>query len=668
MTNRREITSSDSPGSPAAAGSDTDELSPLIPQRPLGIGPVSRRRQRRTRLIASAVFVVGLLPSLLRSTTRVRAAGAGLLVPGGGFWATRRPLAGAASAVAFLLSVVAWVASGMTTGPIAVWLGTALGAARTARRNGRVAEIAVPAAAAAVAVGISARTRVTARVGAREAQRRNVYLADLDVHRPEGSPWVVEELTLAELHTARVLIDMAVQPVDEFEGFLWLEQFQPSAVRYQICHLSYALAHLQYCRTPALQGYMELAQRNLIKKLLVKRVWRYWALENGWGNLDLNHDPVPRDNIMLTGFMALALGMYGITTGRDDFDQPGALTFRWNTRKEYDYNFAGIAQALHRNYRRSAFGLFPCEPNWIYSICNTMGALGLASYDRTHGTDLAGDILDGFRRGINEEFTAPDGRCQVIRSKFLGWNVPVASMANEAMTSAFIRPIYPGAAARWWEMIRREFVSVDAEGTLHRDITRFDSVDTGSYRPSELPGLAYLMMAAREMGDDQIYQAARRSFDEQFIPRERGSILAEAGAVSSFTGPALVYDASPQVLGMGIAMGMFGRPDGFYDLIAKGRPAEWRHGPQLSHVPYPDVLVARAETDGTRLDAVLHPGDRPGAFDVDLAQLVPGRRYAVTGATRPSFVADAAGTARLTLPVSGRTEFAVSPVTDDAAH
>ncbi|TDH47990.1 hypothetical protein E2F47_25590 [Mycobacterium eburneum] len=471
---------------------------------------------------------------------------------------------------------------------------------------------------------------------------------------------MADELTLRELRTARVLIDMAVQPVDEFEGFLWLEQFQPSAVRYQICHLSYALAHLQYCRTPALQGYMEVAQRNLIKKLLVKRVWRYWALENGWGNLDFNHDPVPRDNIMLTGFMALALGMYGITTGRDDFDQPGSLTFRWNDRKEYDYNFGGIAQALHRNYRRSDFGLFPCEPNWIYSICNTMGALGLASYDRTHGTDLAGDILDDFRRGINEEFTAPDGRCQVIRSKFLGWSVPVASMANEAMTSVFIRPVYPGAAARWWEMIRREFVTVSADGMLHRDITRFDSVDTGNYRPSELPGLAYLMMAAREMGDEPIYQAARRAFDEQFVPVERTD-PARAGAGPLFSGPALVYDASPQVLGMGIAMGLFGRTDGFYDLITKGRPPEWRNGPYLSHVPYPDVLVARAETDGTRLDAVFHPGDRPGAFDVDLAQLVPGRRYAVTGATTPAVVADSAGEARLTVPVSGRTEFAVIP-------
>jgi hypothetical protein len=659
---------------PAGAGSSAaastarvanHPLSPLIPLRPLGIGPVSRKRQRRTRRAFVGLQAVAFLPVILRRSPRAKAVGLGLALPGGGLIFTRRWGSALTSLLAFAFSAVAWVGAGMTTGPVAVWLGSALLAGRggTRRSTLRYAEIAVPTAAASIAIGLSLRKAVLARKGTAEARRRNEYLAALPIEPSQAAPWVAEELTVDELQAARVLIDMGVQPVDEFEGFVWIEQFQPSAVRYQICYLSYALAHLQYCRTPAFQGYMQEAQRNLIKKLLIKRVWRYWALENAWGNLSLDHDPVPRDNIMLTGFMALALGLYGITTGQTDFDEPGSLTFKWDDETEYRYNFEGIAKAVHDNYVDSEFGMFPCEPNWIYSVCNTLGALGLATYDKTHGTRLAEDMMDGFRRGLNEEFTAPDGRCQVIRSKFLGWSVPMTSITVEAMVSTFIRPIYPGIAARWWEIVRREFVRVDSDGTLHTPPNKFDTVDTGNYQQSELPALAYLMMAAREMGDEEIFHAAWSAIDERYapVPRELTSDAEGAGRGSPFPGPTLVYDASPQVFAMGIAMGLFGRTDGFYDLVAKGRPQEWVDGPQIASVPYPHVMVARAVTDGKRLDAVFQPGTQGGAFDIALAQLQPGHSYAVTGATTDTVTARADGTAEVTVELRGRLEFNVSP-------
>lgn len=647
----------------ATARVANDPLSPLIPLRPLGIGPVSRTRQRRARLAFILLQGIALLPTVLRRSPRAKAVGLGLALPGGGFVFIRRWGSAVASLVAFALSAVAWVGAGMTTGPIAVWLGSAVLAGRgaTRRSTSRSAEIAVPAAAATIAAGLSLRKLVAARKGAGEARRRNGYLAALSVEPSQSLPWVADELTVDELKAARVLIDMGVQPVDEFEGFLWIEQFQPSAVRYQICYLSYALAHLQYCRTPAFQGYMQEAQRNLIKKLLIKRVWRYWALENAWGNLSLDHDPVRRDNIMLTGFMALALGLYQITTGQTDFDEPGSLTFKWDEKTEYRYNYQGLADAVRDNYTRSDFGMFPCEPNWIYSVCNTLGALGLATFDKTHGTKFADDVLDGFRRGINEEFSAPDGRAQVIRSKFLGWSVPMTSITVEAMVSTFIRPVYPGIAARWWEIVRREFVRVDPDGTLHTPPNKFDTVDTGNYQQSELPALAYLLMAAREMGDEEIYRAARSAIEKNYAPVERELTDDAEGQAqgSPFTGPALVFDASPQVFAMGIAMGLFGRTDGFYDMVVKGRPREWVDGPQIASVPYPHVMVARAVTDGKRLDAVFQPGMGGGTFDIALAQLRAGQRYTLTGATTDSVTAGPDGSAEVAVNLQGRLEFKV---------
>jgi hypothetical protein len=106
---------------------------------------------------------------------------------------------------------------------------------------------------------------------------------------------------------------------------------------------------------------------------------------------------------------------------------------------------------------------------------------------------------------------------------------------------------------------------------------------------------------------------------------------------------------------------LFGRTNGFYDMIAKGRPQEWIDGPQIASVPYPHVMVARAVTDGRRLDAVFQPGTRGGTYEIALAQLEPRQHYTVTGATTDSVTAGPDGTAELTVNLQGRLEFNVVP-------
>jgi hypothetical protein len=242
----------------------------------------------------------------------------------------------------------------------------------------------------------------------------------------------------------------------------------------------------------------------------------------------------------------------------------------------------------------------------------------------------------------------------------------MTSITVEAMVSTFIRPVYPGIAARWWEIVRREFVRVDPDGTLHLPPNRFDTVDTGNYQQSDLPALAYLLMAAREMGDEEIFQAARSAIEKNHAPVER-ELSDDAEGLphgSPFTGPALVYDASPQVFAMGIAMGLFGRTDGFYDMVVKGRPQEWIDGPQIASVPYPHVMVARAVTDGKRLDAVFQPGTQGGTFNIALAQLIPGANYFVTGATNDTVTAGPDGTADVAVNLQGRKEFSVELATE----
>lgn len=111
-----------------------------------------------------------------------------------------------------------------------------------------------------------------------------------------------EELSQDELEHLRYGLEGALQPVDSFWGFDRRDQFQLTATRYQINLLAYTLANAHYSRMPAFHGYMAQAQRNLIEKMLVPEIWRYWRLENRWGNLRNSADPVIRDNIMLTGY------------------------------------------------------------------------------------------------------------------------------------------------------------------------------------------------------------------------------------------------------------------------------------------------------------------------------------------------------------------------------
>src|SRR5262249_37434904 len=119
-----------------------------------------------------------------------------------------------------------------------------------------------------------------------------------------------KELSPGELKLMRFLLDRALQPPERFGGFEWLDQFQTAAVRYQLNFIGYALALAQATRLPALGGYLDEAQRRLIAKQADHRVWGYWALENMWGNLRADPDPVARENIMFTGFCATQIAMY----------------------------------------------------------------------------------------------------------------------------------------------------------------------------------------------------------------------------------------------------------------------------------------------------------------------------------------------------------------------
>jgi hypothetical protein len=610
---------------------------------------VTASRLRRTFIVYLLVAALGMLPVILDAGVRWKAFGLGAVMPGGGFLYTSDPLFTVLALLTFVGSLFVWFGTGNILAPPAAWLGAgALASLRTHTGIWTWAEFGVPAIVAGTMLLVLAGQRAAFRAARRRGRERNEYLSALElVPSTTGTtPALGPELTAEDLAAHRYLLDLALQPVDRFDGYNWLDQFQTAAVRYQLNFVQYGLALAQYTRTPAFHGYVSEAQRRLIAKMQDRRVWKYWRLENLWGNLDTDPNPIPKDNIMLSGYLGLMIGLYESNTGDTRFDDGGALAFRWNDKKTFSYGHTSLVDAVYENFRASPFGMFPCEPNWIYTACNAFGINTLLLHDRLHGTDHAGSTIDNYRHAADVEFLTPDGRVTAIRSSRLGVTIPsLTSTMADAGTALFLSASLPEIAQRTWALIRHELVKVDAGGRTSLELRGWDKIDVGNYKLSHIAPHGIVSAAAREMGDDETADALKQAMDEKFSPTNVNGVLRYA-------------DGSVIANGMAL-LGRFGREHGFRDMIERGLPQAWRDGPILADAPYPDVLVSRAVTDGKALDLVLRPGNGSGRVRLAIGRLEPGRSYAVTA--KPDVVAGPDGGAVVEVDLSDRTPVRIAP-------
>jgi hypothetical protein len=512
---------------------------------------------------------------------------------------------------------------------------------------------AVPAAAVAGLAGAWAARRRSHRAAVARRDRRNAHLRSVAAREPAipprlPEPHVEPELTPDELALVRFALDRALQPVDRWDGFDRIEQFQTSSVRYQVTTLGHALSTLQYARTPAFHGYLSAAQRNLIDKWQERICWAYWEKESAWGHLRRNADPVPRDNIMLTGWLGYQVASYASNTGDDRYSDPGSITFRHPRGEEYRYDLHALVAALARNFERSAFCLYPCEPNWIYALCNGYGVLPLPMHDRLYGTDYAQRILPAFRRGFENEFLSVDGRTVGIRSALTGLTIPaMTSILSDAAVVWQLAPVFPDLARGLWETVRHEWVDVPDEGPVRLALRGWDRIDTGNYRRVPATALAAIAWAAKEMGDVALAQRLLADAEATLDPVVEDGVK-RYGRASTLSTAALLG---------AVAAGPFTHRQ----RVARGLPEAWRTGPLLEDCAYPEVLVARAISDGRDLRLVLRPGDAGGRRAVTLARLAPGESYDVRGGVERKLTAGADGRATLAVDLDGRTEVVITP-------
>lgn len=635
----------------AVTGRPTDlEVAVPLPAPSGPNGPVTARRMRRAVSVFGAIWLMGLVLALVGSAG-VSAFGLGLTLPGGGFFLDGSWVLGTVSLVGFGLAVFIWWAAGPVVLPPLVWLGTAAAAAWTVGDAGDTATGVVPAVVPVLLLVAAGAHRVRYAGQVRRGAEINERLAGVRF-TITGAPQLDTDLPVAEstpedLAHLRYALDLALQPIDRYDGFTIIDQFREAAVRYQLTALSNGVAMSQFTRTPAFSGYLAEAQRNSIEKILQKRNWGYWALENAWGNLSLSRDPLATDeNIMLTGWHGVMVGSY--TALNDDrYTKPGALTYRWSDDESYAHDFGALASQVHRSFGSSDYGLFPCEPNWIYTICNTFGINTLLTHDRSQGTAYYDDVRDKLRNAYETEFLRPDGRIVGVRARHVGlsWNL-WAGVTVQLNTAFWLHPGLPDLAQRTWWLLRENELSLK-DGRIDVPFSASDRLDPGNYKMGrDTFGQIAITMAAREIGDEDYAVAAEAALREERITEQDGARR--------------YADASPLVNLYGV-LGRFGRRSGLRDLVAHGVPSSWRTGPRLVEVAYPDVLVARAVTDGSALDLVLRPGRGPVRTVIAIDRLVPGRLYNVTGALADHVIADETGTALVHVELDGRREVRLYP-------
>lgn len=72
---------------------------------------------------------------------------------------------------------------------------------------------------------------------------------------------------------------------------------------------------------------------------------------------------------MVTGYLSSAIGLYEQASGDRQYHRKNALEFVIDDGKHYKTNYEGLADALHNNMTENPYCLYPCEPNWTYSLC-----------------------------------------------------------------------------------------------------------------------------------------------------------------------------------------------------------------------------------------------------------------------------------------------------------
>jgi hypothetical protein len=231
----------------------------------------------------------------------------------------------------------------------------------------------------------------------------------------------------------------------------------------------------------------------------------------------------------------------------------------------------------------------------------------------------------------------------------LGIRLPVYSCNMvSALWGWMASSFFPDLSRRVYAILREEEITFDEKGEIRLNTYAYDRVDTGNYHKSEIGLHAHMLVYAREMGDEEVANALVRKLTCNFDRTEVQGTVSYKNASNRESGH--------------IIQGMLMRSGDLRSMVHDGPPVGAMHGPLLDEASYPEVLVAKAFSDGNDLSLVLYPGTAQTRQRIGFSRLLPGRGYAVSGvAGVTSLTADGNGRASLDAELNGRTAIRLAP-------
>ncbi|KAJ4363616.1 hypothetical protein N0V83_009912 [Neocucurbitaria cava] len=547
-----------------------------------------------------------------------------------------------------------WFGCGGLAFPIILWVGSTLTATFLVRDT--VLEPAGAIVTTACVLGLAYvtwQTQVANREAGKKREERNTFLANevqqnyAKAHAPPapGS----READEKTMRFVQWILEMGLAPKDDFSYHDVIDQFQTSAIRYQLYQSTYELAVFQSNYCPNFHGYLSKAERGLIEKSMSKRVMNFWKWESLLGKFTLDWDPIREDNIMVSGYILLAAALYQIATRDDRYTKEGSMEFVVTEGARYKYDLRSIADAVFRNMDQNAYSLYPCEPNWIYTLCNFVGIGGIIASDKVLGNDYGHRLKDRFEAALAREFSNADGTILPIRSELTGFTIPgLAGAISDVAPGVFCGPYLPHIAHRHWALMKKDNLRWTKDGKLELvNLVGADNIDPGNYKGGR--GFVRLAMAsvASEFGDYEIRDELLRQMDEEHFPVYQ----TRTGSLKN-KGLSTVGQAS------GLRARVGARGD-WTRLLKEGPPDHCFRAPILDDVPFPDVLVAKAYShDGESVELVLYNGKQPGKFTLGFKNMKQGKMYRLG---TEMAIADANGEASFSVQVDGRTSIWLEP-------
>ncbi|KAF5026815.1 hypothetical protein F66182_1099 [Fusarium sp. NRRL 66182] len=513
----------------------------LIPPN-VGSGPHRKNVQARTLgvWVAVAVLALGIFfQNHLDIGPKYRAAALGLVFPGAGYLASANVLGGILFVLTWAslpLALFAWFGAGAILFPLLIWGLSILGAyVVTAESLWEKSGYWAPGILFAGFGYANVSARVERAQGHKKRVVRNAFIqrqaAETDKLVAAASEKEEdEELSIESLRKLQFLFDQAFQSLDDWSGFTIVDQYQTSALRYQIYQMMYVFGLYQSTYVPNAHGYINEAFRRVIERSLTQKVLNFWKWERLTDKFSFDWDPVKQDNIMVTGFLLQGVMLYTANTGDLRYTKPGSLVFNIDDNHSYRYSLHDLQETLVRQWSASPYCLIPCEPNWIYVMCNLQGMTGAVLYDRVFGTSSTKVLLPIFEESLNTNFTETSGSVLPIRSELTGFTIPglcgaVGDLAAVMMGSGPLNNF----SRRLWAIVRNETVRFD-EKTKEVSLAGLvgaDKIDQGNYRSSEYAMYTQLAISAGEYGDQELKAACLDKFEQGW-----GLVTSPTGAQS----------------------------------------------------------------------------------------------------------------------------------------